>query len=537
MVEGHNSRLRTLLRHFRSACLLGLALAFLPRIGRADPVWAGYGGDAQHTAGSSIASDALTAILWQTPVDLAPQYTDGEYLLIHYGSPLVTQLDTVIVPVKTGANGGFTLEGLNGRNGSLLWSQSTDYILPPIPGGWVPSYSPTLTPANRLYFAGAGGTVYYRDGVDAATATASGQLAFYGLGNYTASAAAKTAYDNNVTINTPITSDKAGNIYFGFQVNNPSQVNNLQGGIARIDANGNGTWMTASSLGSGMNKVAMNSAPALSADGSTVYVAINDGYNGRLVALNSSNLTLIASRNLSAVIDQSSASPTVGPDGDVYFGTNNGYHARGVMNHFSADLSQVKTSGSFGWDDTASIVPASMVPSYHGTSTYLLMVKYNNYANAFAGGDGVNKLAILDPNATQEDPVTHQNVMKEVLTVAGLTPDEDFLAQHPNAVREWCINSAVVDPLTNSILANSEDGKLYRWDLTTNTLSQSITLTSGVGEAYTPTLIGANGEVFAINNATLFAVVPEPGTVSLTLLGAAGLYGLVRRRNARRLTQ
>ena len=37
-----------------------------------------------------------------------------------------------------------------------------------------------------------------------------------------------------------------------------------------------------------------------------------------------------------------------------------------------------------------------MVPSYPGTSRYLLMTKYNNYAGV--GGDGVNKIAVLDPN-------------------------------------------------------------------------------------------------------------------------------------------
>jgi WD40 repeat protein len=73
-------------------------------------------------------------------------------------------------------------------------------------------------------------------------------------------------------------------------------------------------------------------------------------------------------------------------------------------------------------------------------------------------------------------------------------------------VKEWCINSAAVDPATDSVLAGSEDGKLYRWDLATNTFSQSMVLTSGLGEAYTPTLIGPDGTVYAINNATLFAV-------------------------------
>ena len=89
---------------------------------------------------------------------------------------------------------------------------------------------------------------------------------------------------------------------------------------------------------------------------------------------------------------------------------------------------------------------------------------------------------------------------------------------------EWCINSAAVDPATDSILAGSEDGKLYRWDLTTDTFTQVVTLTTGLGEAYTPTLIGPDGMVYAINNATLFAVgdsvaasvkiTPFPGTDS-----------------------
>ena len=73
-------------------------------------------------------------------------------------------------------------------------------------------------------------------------------------------------------------------------------------------------------------------------------------------------------------------------------------------------------------------------------------------------------------------------------------------------MREWCINTAVVDPITKSVLANSEDGKLYRWDLTSNTLTQSVTLTPGIGEACTPTLIGADGTGYAINNGILFAV-------------------------------
>jgi hypothetical protein len=239
---------------------------------------------------------------------------------------------------------------------------------------------------------------------------------------------------------------------------------------------------------------------------------VSDGSAGYLLALNSRTLAPIArvrlkdpkSGNDATLAFDSSATPTVGPDGDVYFGVLENpccaeNHDRGWLLHFDSLLTQSKIPGAFGWDNTASIVPASMIPSYSGSSSYLIMSKYNNYANV--GGDGMNKLAVLDPNASETDPVTGVTVMNEVITVVGPTPDVDL-----PGVKEWCINSGAVDPGTGSVLVNSEDGKLYRWDLSANTLSESVTITSGVGEAYTPTAIGVDGTVYAINNSVLFAV-------------------------------
>ena len=109
---------------------------------------------------------------------------------------------------------------------------------------------------------------------------------------------------------------------------------------------------------------------------------------------------------------------------------------------------------------------------------------------------------MIDPNAMQADAISGLPIMREVLTIAGPTLEPGSTV----AVKEWCINTAAVDPATRSILANSEDGYLYRWDLVTNTFTQRIQLTSGIAESYTPTAIGADGAVYAINNAVLFSI-------------------------------
>ena len=473
--------------------------------------WSGYGHDPQHTALTSVASQPLARIRWQTPVDLLPQF-QGNDLLIHYGSPLVTAANTVIIPVKTGATDGFRVEARDGANGALKWSTDSDYTLPP--HRWTPSFSPTLTPKNRLYFAGAGGSVFYRDQPDAASGN-SGRIVFYGSANYAANPA---AYNTNVKICTPLTTDRYGNIFFGFQVLGTTPVP-MQSGIARISYNGVGSFWVSAAASAGDNsilKVVMNCAPALSNDHRTLYIAVNDvKFNGYLLMLDSRTLAPLGRVRLKDVVsgsdatlpDDGTASPTIGPDGDVYFGVleNPLSTDRGWLLHFSAALDRTKIPGAFGWDDTVSIVPASLIPSYAGASSYLVMAKYNNYAGV-GGGVGLNQLAILDPNVAEADSRTGAIAMKSALTILGVTPDPEFSPMFPNAVREWCINNAAVDRFTRSILAGSEDGKLYRWDLTKNTFTETITLTPGVGEAYTPTLVGVDGTVYAINNATLFAV-------------------------------
>lgn len=163
-----------------------------------------------------------------------------------------------------------------------------------------------------------------------------------------------------------------------------------------------------------------------------------------------------------------------------------------------------------------------MVPSYTGPSPYLLFTKYNDYP--FFDGSGVNRVALLDPNATQIDP--HSSAaglieMREVLTVIGPTPDPDVNhATFPNAVKEWCINAPAVNPPTNSVFFTSEDGRSYRWNLVTNTLDQALVLTPGILEPYVPTVIGPDGTVYTLNGGTFFALGTAPGT-SVTISSSA----------------
>src|SRR5580698_6210378 len=531
------ARLSTLLDTLRTALALACFAGFLIPVtiyAQANVPWSGYAHDPHHTAVSAVPARELTKILWRTSVDLinAPNPNEPSAngtLFIHYGSLSVTAQDTVLVPVRT-ATGTYevlafsapTCATSGGGTCAPLYTLASDYSLPS--HDWIPPYGPALSLGTHLYYPGPGGTVYYRDSVDSATGSngltgATARLVFYGRDIYLAN---RSQLDAAIQISTPITADHFGNVFFGF-VAAAGNAAGVVSGIARIGANGAGTWVSATSLAGNdpsVTQVALNCAPALSDNEQTVYVAVSGSNefdsNGYLVSLNATTLAPVAHAPLfdpltglrATVSSDSSAAPMVGPDGDLYYGVLenpccSSHNDRGWMLHFNSTLSTLKTPGSFGWDDTASVVPAASVPGYTGASTYLILTKYNNYVG-IGTGDGVNKVAVLDPNATQQDEYSTATVMKEVITVKGVTPEAS--AGFPNAVREWCINTAAIDRFTKSAIINSEDGVLYRWDFTTNTLSQKVVLTPGIGEAYTPTVIGPDGVVYAVNDAILFAV-------------------------------
>jgi hypothetical protein len=360
--------------------------------------------------------------------------------------------------------------------------------------------------------AGAGGTILLRRNANLATGAVRRE-AFYGLAQWKAH---RSAYDKAVRITTPLTAGPDGSVYFGFTVTGATP-KHLSSGIARIDARGHATWITARAAAGGnrtITTVALNCAPALSPSGTTVYITVVGPASGILTGLNAATLkprfhVLLkdpVSGRPALISTSSSASPTVGPDGDVYFGVLENpfpsHDDRGWLLHYNSTLSRTKIPGSFGWDNTVSVLPARDVPRYHGSSPYLLVSKYNNYLIG-PHGNGHNEVAVLDPRVSQKDPYANTRTMKAVQTI--LSPVHE--PKTPAGARyEWCINSAVVDTADDSVIVNSEDGIVYRWALRGNTLAEKLRLNNPRPEAYTPTIIGPDGTVYAINNATLYAI-------------------------------
>ena len=205
----------------------------------------------------------LSRIRWRAKVDLAPVLVDGE-LLIHYGSPMITAANTVLVPTRVSAKAGFRVVAYSGTSGVRRWSLNTDYRPPAFANGlgaFTPPLPAVLTPSKTLAVAGAGGTVLMRGHANLAVGAVQRRV-FYGAAQWKAH---RSAYNKAVQITTPLTAGPDGSVYFGFTVTGATPAH-LSSGIARIDAHGHATWITAAAAAGNraVTGVAISCAPALS---------------------------------------------------------------------------------------------------------------------------------------------------------------------------------------------------------------------------------------------------------------------------------
>ena len=212
------------------------------------------------------------------------------------------------------------------------------------------------------------------------------------------------------------------------------------------------------------------------------------------------------------VLDDSSSSPTVAPDGSIFYGAYTLYNfAQGHMMHFSANGTFLN-SFNFGWDTTAAIYP-------HG-GTYSVIFKNNHYGGAGFGDycDDSNwcpdrsnpNASFLGPEqyfVTQFDPNLNIEWSFQNTNTQSCTRNPDgtltCTSNHPNGF-EWCVNAPVVDA-NGVVYANSEDGNLYSI-AQGGTMLQHIFQQQAVGAAYTPASLDSSGRIYSQNNGSLFIV-------------------------------
>ena len=209
------------------------------------------------------------------------------------------------------------------------------------------------------------------------------------------------------------------------------------------------------------------------------------------------------------VLDDSTSSPVVAPDGSVFYGSYSRYnYAQGHLLRFSS-TGQFLNSYIFGWDDTPAI-------RTHG-STYSIVTKDNHYGGV---GSYCN-----DPNVCPPDRTASNPGYPEAYFVTSLSPslgvewmfqntntlsctrnpDNSItcVSDHPNGF-EWCVNAPAID--SNGVTyANSEDGNLFAIN-SDGTLKQKIFQQLAIGAAYTPASIGGDGKLYSQNDGHLYVV-------------------------------
>jgi hypothetical protein len=290
----------------------------------------------------------------------------------------------------------------------------------------------------------------------------------------------------------------------------------------------------------GSQRPAINVAPAVSADGSTVYTVSRahfDNVVSYLLAVNTTDLSPkwqaslqnrledgcgvllpIAASGVTnlpnsclfgtavgvdpttntpgsgTVTDQASSSPTVLPDGSVVFGSLDNYNfSRGHLFRFDALGNYVGAYG-FGWDSTPGV--------WVHNNTFSVVIKDNHYPST--SYCNANSPVC---SSTPEGPY-YITQLDANFNIEWQFQSTTIDAAHPNGY-EWCINMPAVDMLGN-VYVNSEDGKVYELPQANTGIftapSGKMFLNSAVGAAYTPISIGPDGKLYTQNNGQLFVI-------------------------------
>ena len=224
----------------------------------------------------------------------------------------------------------------------------------------------------------------------------------------------------------------------------------------------------------------MNSAPALSTDGTTLYIAVSNAAGARATCWRS---TARRSRPTArvALLD-----PNTGHAGAHHRRRHRVAHhrprRRRVLRRARTDsgvAQQPRLAAAFQRHAVADETAGRVRLGQHAERSFrprpcrrtrarrpICWPPSTTTTRGAGTGDGQNRMAVLDPSTRRPIRSPGIQVMAEVMTILGPTPD----ANYAGGVREWCVNTGAFDPATRSMLINNEDGYLYRWDLSTNQL-------------------------------------------------------------------
>jgi outer membrane protein assembly factor BamB len=207
------------------------------------------------------------------------------------------------------------------------------------------------------------------------------------------------------------------------------------------------------------------------------------------------------------ILDDSTASPVVAPDGSVFLGVVTRYNwFQGHMVKLSP-AGEVVASFPFGWD----VTPGLRVHD----GTYSLVTKENRYTDVGSYCD-VEAFCPADRSAsdpaspagyfvTQLDPALAVEWRWRNANTESCARDRKgrvtCVSDHPEGF-ELCVNAPAIDGAGN-VYANAEDGNLYvlRPD---GTLRDQLFLDTALGAAYTPVSLGGNGMIYTQNDGHLF---------------------------------
>jgi hypothetical protein len=565
-------------RNYRWVLALALVSAPLGAYSQA-PAWSQWGQNPQHTGNMPVIGQPPQGRLSDLVFDpfVSQEVAESGALLTHYQSPLVTS-STVFMNFKSGSYVSCQPVGsgkpfpcgpdawnsevwnetaLQWQNGQLttLWSFASDWK--PVPnsgtapsqhalGGWEPVFQPALS-GTFIYVPGAAGTLYKLNQSDGSVATQINPFA---------------TLDPSRFVWGGLAADNSGNVYYNVVQLNlawPWDLDSVNSWLVKVAPDDSASTVTYSLLlpgapascissfygqrlpwppsvsaqppvkSCGSQRAALNLAPAISVDGSTIY-SVSRGHfwprSSYLLAINSGDLSLQWATPLQgiftdgcnvllppdgqpggcsiygatgfdptqnaagspAIDDHASASPVVVPDGSILLGANTAYnYGRGHLLKFTP-AGQFIATYDFGWDSTPAIFP--------NNGSYSVILKDNHYDNGSYCSNPT-----WCPKAPRGPYYITQ--LDSRLNIQWQFKDPTVGKGHPNGY-EWCVNDTAVDA-NGTVYAEDEDGYLYVVPQGA-TGTQKIFLEKSLDAGYTPVSMGPDGMIYALNAGHLVAI-------------------------------